>query len=149
MTVGFKHQYPSSSPGQDGQVIPLEVSRPELTFSLCFTSSPMVAPLSLDPEWDILELWTNETCMVGFDITPVSRPDGAGGIVPFSYRLGATIAEAPDRIILTPPNYLQATDINNVLRWLSVISLANPGELFVSVLTRFEAIAIDESLRRG
>jgi hypothetical protein len=109
----------------------------------------MVAPLSLDPGWDILELWTNETCIVGFDSIPVIRPDGAGSIIPFAYRLGATIAEAPARILITPPNYLQTTDINNVLRWLSVISLANPGELFVSVLTRFEAIAIDESLRRG
>ncbi len=149
MTVAFRRQYPSSSPGTDGQVIPLEVSRPELAFSLCFTNSPMAAPLSLDPEWDILEFFSNEVCLVGFDITSVVRPDSVGTPVPFTYLVGATALDSPDRIILTPPNYLQATDPTNVLRFLSVIGLINPGELFVSVLTRMEAIAIDESLQRG
>jgi hypothetical protein len=149
MTVAFQRQYPSSSPGSDGQVIPLEVSRPETSFSLCYSTSPMAAPVALDPLWDVLELWSNENCMVGFDITPVIRPDGAGSLVPFSYRVGAKMMESPDRILLTPPNYLQGIDPDNALRWLSVIGLSNPGELFVSVLTRYEAIAIDESLRRG
>ena len=149
MTVAFARQYPSSSPGRDGQVIPLEVSRPELIFSLCFTGSPMAAPISLDPEWDVLEFFSNEVCLVGFDITSVSRPDSIGTPVPFTYLIGASALDSPDRIILTPPNYLQDTDQTNPLRWLSVIGLSNPGELFVSVLTRFEAIAIDETLTRG
>ncbi len=149
MTVAFRRQYPSSSPGRDGQVIPLEISRPELAFSLCFTNSPMAAPISLDPTWDVLEFWSNEICLVGFDSTSVVRPDGVGGLLPFTYLIGASALDSPDRIILTPPNYLQATDATNTLRWLSVIGLVNPGELFVSVLTRYEAIAIDESLQRG
>lgn len=148
MSVAFKRQYPSSSPGTDGQVIPLEVSRPELTFSLCFTASPMAAAIPLDPEWDILELSSTEVCIVGFDMTPVVRPDSIGTPVPFSYVVRQASMDNPDRIILTPPNP-DLTDVFNTARWLSVIGLTNPGELFVSVLTRYEAIAIDESLRRG
>lgn len=149
MTVAFRRQYPSSSPGSDGQVIPLEVSRPELVFSLCFTNSPMAAPIALDPEWDILEFWSNEVCLVGFNNTPVVRPDSAGTPVLFTYLIGATALDSPDRIILTPPNHLQVADPNLTDRFLSVIGLANPGELFVSVLTRMEAISIDESVQRG
>jgi len=149
MTVAFRQQYPSSSPGRDGQVIPFEVSRPELAFSLCFTNSPMAAPIALDPSWDVMEFFSNEVCLVGFDLTSVVRPDSNGTPVPFTYLIGATALDSPDRIILTPPNYLQDTDTTNALRWLSVIGLANPGELFVSVLTRMEAISIDETLQRG
>lgn len=138
MTVAFKRQYPSSSPGTDGQVIPLEVSRPELNFSLCFTNSPMAAPIALDPEWDILEFWSNEVCLVGFNAAPVTRPDSLGTPILDAYLIGASALDSPDRIILT-----------KVDDFLSVIGLANPGELFVSVLTRYEAIAIDESLTRG
>lgn len=148
MTVSFRHQYPSSSPGQDGQVIPLEVSRPELVFSICFTSSPMAAPLSLDPTWDVLEFWSSEICLVGFNTTSITRPDGAGTPIPFGYLIGASALDSPDRIVLTPSNP-DLVDNSNPIRWLSVIGLSNPGELFVSVLTRYEAIAIDESLRRG
>jgi hypothetical protein len=109
----------------------------------------MAAPIALDPDWDVLEFWSNEVCLAGFDITSVTRPDSVGTPVPFTYLIGASALDSPDRILVTPPNYLQATDSNNALRWLSVIGLANPGELFVSVLTRYEAIAIDESLTRG
>lgn len=149
MTVAFRRQYPSSSPGTDGQVIPFEVSRPELTFSLCFTNSPMAAPIALDPDWDILEFWSSEICLVGFDVASVIRPDSLGTPVPFSYIIGASALDSPDRILLTPPNHDQVADPNLTDRWLSVIALVNPGELFVSVLTRMEAIAIDESVTRG
>lgn len=138
MTVAFPEQYPSSSPGTDGQIIPLEISRPEQVFSICFTSSPMAAVLPLNPLWDVLEFWSNQPCIIGFGATPVTRPDGAGTPIVGAYRIGASTLDAPDRIILTP----SGTNI-------SVISLSNPGELFVSVLTRYEAISIDETLNRG
>lgn len=138
MTVAFAQQYPSSSPGTDGQIIPLEVSRPEQLFSICFTSEPMLAVIPLNALWDILEVWSNEACVLGFGATPVTRPDGAGTPIAGAYRVGASTLDAPDRIILTP----SGTNI-------SVISLSNPGELFVSVLTRYQAISIDESLNRG
>lgn len=138
MTVAFKRQYPNSSPGSDGQIIPLEISRPELVFSLCFTASPMAAPIALDPDWDVMEFWSNEVCLVGFNTVAVTRPDSVGTPVLDAYLIGASALDSPDRIILTK------TD-----NFLSVIGLANPGELFVSVLTRYEAIAIDESLLRG
>jgi len=149
MTVALRRQYPSSSPGTDGQVIPFEVTRPELVFSLCFTATPMAAPLSLDPEWDILEVWSNEVCLVGFNLTSVIRPDSVGTPVPFTYLVRPSYVNSMDRVLLTPPNYLQDSDPDNALRWLSVIGLANPGELFISVITRYEAIAIDESVTRG
>lgn len=148
MTVADKRQYPSSSPGTDGQVIPIEVSRPELLFSLCFTNTPMISPILLDPTWDILELWSNEVCLVGFNTTSVIRPDGAGTPVPLTYLIGATALDSPDRIVLTPPGW-DTTDPQNPDRRLSVIGLSNPGELFISVLTRMEAISIDVLLNRG
>ncbi len=82
MTGAFARQYPSAGPGTDGQVIPLEVSRPDVLFSLCFNSAPMAAPIALDPEWDVLEFWSNEVCLVGFNNTVVTRPDGAGSLEP-------------------------------------------------------------------
>lgn len=148
MTVAFAEQYPSSSPGRDGQVIPLEISRPITAFSLCFNSSPMVTPIMLDPLWDVLEFWTTEVCLIGFDTTSVIRPDGAGTLVPLTYLLGKSALDSPDRMILTPPGW-DDTDPTNPDRRMSVIGLTNPGELFVSVLTRYEVIAIDESLERG
>lgn len=138
MTVAFERQYPLSSPGSDGQIIPLEVSRPELVFSLCFTASPMAAPIALNPDWDVMEFWSNEVCLVGFNAASVTRPDSVGTPVLDAYLIGASALDSPDRIILTKSD-----------NFLSVIGLANPGELFVSVLTRYEAIAIDESLLRG
>lgn len=149
MTVAFRRQYPSSSPGSDGQVIPLEISRPEVLFSLCFTAIPMAAPISLNPEWDVLEIWSNEVCLVGFNNISVIRPDGVGTPVPFTYLVRPSYVNSMDRIILTPPNFDQVLDPKLTDRFLSVIGLANPGELFVSVLTRYEAIAIDESVERG
>lgn len=138
MTVAFDRQYPSSSPGSDGQTIPLEISRPELVFSLCFTRNAMAAPIALNPDWDVMEFWSNEVCLVGFNSVSVVRPDSVGSPVLDAYLIGASALDSPDRIILTKSD-----------NFLSVIGLANPGELFVSVLTRYEAIAIDESLLRG
>ncbi len=138
MTVAFAEQYPSSSPGTDGQIIPLEVTRPEQVFSICFTGEPMLAVLALDPLWDILEVWSNEACILGFGVAPVTRPDGIGTPIVGAYRIGASTKDARHRVILTP----SGTNI-------SAISLSNPGELFVSVLTRYQAISIDESLNRG
>ena len=149
MTVAFRRQYPLASPGSDGQIITLEVSRPELAFSLCFTSSPMAAPIPLDPAWDVLEFWSNEVCLVGFNNVSVTRPDSVGTPVPFSYVIGASAIDKQKRMVLTPPNHDQVADPNLTDRFLSVIGLVNPGELFVSVLTRYEAIAIDESVQRG
>jgi len=140
MTVAFANQYPSSSPGTDGQVIPLEIVRPILSFSLCFTNTPALATLVLDPDWDIMEMWSTEPCMIAFDATPVVMPDGVGTIIPGAYFVGQDKVQnyARDRILLT-----KSAD------FLSAIALGNPGELFVSVLTRYQAIAIDESLQRG
>jgi len=137
MTVAFDRQYPLASPGTDGQVIPLTVSRPERIFSLCFTSVAMPAPIALDADWDVIELWSNETCIIGFNAVSVTRPDGAGTPVPDAYLIDS-VRMSHDRIILT-----------KTADFLSVIGLGNPGELFVSVLTRYEVIAIDESLNRG
>jgi hypothetical protein len=109
----------------------------------------MAAPIALDPEWDILEFWSSEICLVGFNVTSVVRPDSLGTPVPFSYIIGASALDSPDRILLTPPNHDQVADPNLTDRWLSVIALVNPGELFISVLTRYEAISIDETVRRG
>ena len=149
MTVAFRRQYPLASPGSDGQIISLEVSRPELAFSLCFTGSPMAAPLPLDPEWDVLEFWANEVCLVGFNNISVVRPDSVGTPVPFTYLIRPSTLDSRNRMILTPPNHDQVADPKLTDRFLSVIGLSNPGELFVSVLTRYEAIAIDESVERG
>lgn len=137
MTVAFDRQYPLASPGTDGQVIPLTVSRPERIFSLCFTSVAMPAPIALDADWDILEFWTNEACIIGFNAASVTRPDGAGTPITDAYLID-NVRMSHDRIILT-----------KTADFLSVIGLGNPGELFVSVLTRYEVIAIDESLIRG
>jgi len=140
MTVADARQYPSSSPGSDGQVIPIEISRPELLFSLCFTNSPMSAPLALDPAWDVIEFWSTEPCVIAFDATPVVMPDGAGTIIPGAYFLGQDKVQNydRDRVVLT-----------KTADFLSAIALGNPGELFASVLTRYEAISIDETIQRG
>lgn len=136
MTVAFDRQYPLSSPGTDGQQIQLEVSRPVGIFSICFSNTPMPAPIPLDPEWDILEMWSTEKCIVGFDAASVTRPDGAGSIISNGYLVEK--GESSDRVLLTKP-----------ANFLSVIGISNPGELFVSILTRYEVLSIDESLTRG
>ena len=140
MAVAFARQYPLSSPGEDGQVIPLQVSRPELVFSLCFTGVPMAAPLALNADWDVLEFWTTEPCIIGFNAAAVTLPDGAGTTIPDAYFIGQEKhnSQPVDRVIMT-----------KVANFLSVIGIGNPGELFVSVLTRYEAIAIDQSLTVG
>jgi len=137
MTVAFDRQYPLSSPGTDGRVIPITVSRPEQIFSLCFTSVAMPSPIALNADWDIIELWANEPCIVGFNAASVTRPDGAGTPIADAYLIDNN-RMTHDRVILT-----------KTADFLSVIGLGNPGELFVSVLTRYEALAIDESLLRG
>lgn len=137
MTVAFARQYPLSSPGDDGQPIPLEVSRPELLFSLCFSSIAMAAPIALNAAWDVLELWSTEACIVSFNAASVTLPDGAGTTVPDAYLVDKNDRKKA-RIILT-----------KTTNFLSAIAVDNPGELFVSVLTRYEAIAIDQSLTVG
>ena len=136
MAVAFAHQYPLASPGEDGQIITLEVSRPERIFSLCFTTMAMAAPLALNVDWDILEFWTTEPCIVSFNAASVTKPDGAG--TPISDAYLVRNGHEQDRVILT-----------KTADFLSVIGIENPGELFVSVLTRYEAIAIDQSLSVG
>jgi hypothetical protein len=136
MGIPFIHQYPLSSPGSDGQIIPLDVSRPEWIFSLCFTTIAMAAPLALNTAWDILEFWATEPCIISFNAASVIKPDGIGTTVPDAYLIRKNSGQ--DRIILT-----KSAD------FLSVVGIENPGELFVSVLTRYEAIAIDQSLTVG
>ncbi len=138
MTVAFARQYPLSSPGDDGQPIPLEVSRPELLFSLCFTSLAMAAPIALNAAWDVIELWSTEACIVRFNAASVTSPDGAGTTISDAYFINKNIRGNRNRIILT-----------KTANFLSAIAVDNPGELFVSVLTRYEAIAIDQSLTVG
>ena len=124
MTVAFKRQYPLSSPGEDGRVIPLEVARPELIFSLCFTGIPMSVPIALNVDWDVLEFWTTEPCIISFNVAAVTLPDGAGTTIPDAYLVGRDKHNnyPTDRVILT-----------KTANFLSAIGIGNPGELFVSV----------------
>jgi hypothetical protein len=138
----FDKQYPWSSPGNDGQTIPIDILTPIAFMRIAYGKIPFVAPLALDPLWDTIEVFATTPCIIGFGPVAVTKP-ADGVVVPNTILLGASRDfSVPEQVIIGIPSELGANEI-------SVIALKNPGELYINAVIRYEAIAIDESVTRG
>jgi hypothetical protein len=138
----FDKQYPWSSPGNDGQTIPISILTPIAFVRMAYGKIPFVAPIVLDPSWDTIEVFATTPCIIGFGAASVTKP-ADGVVVADTILLGASQDfSIPEQVIIGLPSEL---GFNNI----SVIALKNPGELFINAVARYEAIGIDESLLRG
>lgn len=138
----FDKQYPWSSPGNDGQVIPIDILTPLAFMRLAYGKIPFAAPVTLDPSWDTIEVFATTPCIISFNPVSIVKP-ADGVVVPNTILLGASQDfSIPEQVIIGIPAELAAFEI-------SAIALKNPGELYINAVVRYEAIAIDESVTRG
>ncbi len=138
----FDKQYPWSSPGNDGQTIPISILTPLAFMRIAYGKIPFTTPIVLDAAWDTIEVFATTPCIIGFGPAAVTKP-ADGVVVPNTILLGASQDfSIPEQVIIGLPAELAANEI-------SAIALKNPGELYINAVVRYEAIGIDESLLRG